>query len=71
MHDDLVPEEREQAYNQLLALLRSSSQKRVPIEATEQAQKTVLEPRAANVEDYEKRYQGWLREVSATTGPAA
>ena len=38
MHDDLVPEEREQAYNQLLALLRSSSQKRVPIEATEQAQ---------------------------------
>jgi len=38
MHDDLVPEEGEQAYNQLLALLRSSSQKRVPIEATEQAQ---------------------------------
>ena len=38
MHDDLVPEEEEQAYNQLLALLRSSSQKRVPIEATEQAQ---------------------------------
>jgi len=38
MHDDLVPEERDQAYNQLLALLRSSSQKRVPIEATEQAQ---------------------------------
>src|SRR5258708_35516645 len=38
MHDDLVPEEGEQAYNQLLALLRSSSQKRVPIEATDQAQ---------------------------------
>ena len=38
MHDDLVPEEGEQAYTQLLALLRSSSQKRVPIEATEQAQ---------------------------------
>ena len=38
MHDDLVPEEEDQAYNQLLALLRSSSQKRVPIEATEQAQ---------------------------------
>src|SRR6266481_5772169 len=38
MHDDLVPEEGEQAYNQLLALLRSSSQKRVPIAATEQAQ---------------------------------
>jgi len=38
MHDDLVPEEGEQAYTQLLALLRSSSQKREPIEATEQAQ---------------------------------
>src|SRR5258707_4740176 len=38
MQDDLVPEEGEQAYNQLLALLRSSSQKRVPIAATEQAQ---------------------------------
>src|SRR5258706_14244483 len=38
MHDDLVPEEGEQAYNQLLTLLRSSSQKRVPIEAAEQAQ---------------------------------
>ena len=38
MHDNLVPEEGEQAYNQLLALLRSSSQKREPIEATEQAQ---------------------------------
>src|SRR5260370_35454120 len=37
MHDELVPEEGEQAYNQLLALLRSSSQKRVPIEATGQA----------------------------------
>lgn len=38
MRDDLVPEEGEQAYTQLLAMLKSSSQQRVQIEAREQAQ---------------------------------
>lgn len=38
MSDDLVPEEGKQAYNQLLSILRSSSQRRVPIAAREQAQ---------------------------------
>jgi hypothetical protein len=38
MSNDLVPEEGEQEYSQLLAVLRSSTQKRVPIAASEQAQ---------------------------------
>jgi hypothetical protein len=38
MSDDLVPEEGEQEYRQLLAMLRSSSHRRVPIAAREQAQ---------------------------------
>ena len=38
MRNDLVPEEGEQEYSQLLAVLRSSTQKRVPIAASEQAQ---------------------------------
>ena len=38
MTDDLVPEEREKEYNDLLAVLRHSSQKRVPITASEQTQ---------------------------------
>lgn len=38
MRSDLVPEEGEQAYDQLLAMLRSSSERRVPIGASDQAQ---------------------------------
>lgn len=38
MSDDLVPEEEKQEYNQLLTILRSSSQRQVPIVAGEQAQ---------------------------------
>lgn len=38
MSDDLVPEEEKQEYNPLLTILRSSSQRRVPIVAREQAQ---------------------------------
>src|SRR5579859_5977952 len=38
MSDDLVPEEGEPEYSQLLAVLRPSPHKRVPIAASEQAQ---------------------------------
>src|SRR5215472_15191583 len=38
MNDDLVPEEGKQEYTQLLTILQSSSQRRVPIVAREQAQ---------------------------------
>jgi hypothetical protein len=38
MSDDLVPEEGKQEYHQLLAVLRSSSQRSVPITAGEQTQ---------------------------------
>jgi hypothetical protein len=38
MHNDLVPEEQEQEYRQLLTVLRSASAGQQPITATEQAQ---------------------------------
>jgi hypothetical protein len=38
MTDDLIPEEREQEYNDLLAVLRNASQRRVLITASEQTQ---------------------------------